>query len=80
MHHFRLYFLDPDGRILRAENYSGDNDASAVAEAIRQDHPGYVEIWQGTRRAASINPDTGQVAHGALGKTLSVRSSMHGLS
>jgi hypothetical protein len=36
MHHFRLYFLDPDGRILRVEDYSGDDDAPALAEAMRR--------------------------------------------
>jgi hypothetical protein len=81
MHHFRLYFLDSHGRILRAEDYCGDDDASALAEAVRRDHADYIEIWQGTRKAGSVDPITGQLVQvRSTGQGTTARSSRQSLS
>jgi hypothetical protein len=61
MRNYRLYFLDVNDRIIRAEIVSGADDTAAVAAAVERDHAHFIEMWEGTRRVGSVDPLTGQL-------------------
>ena len=56
MGHYRIYFLDERGRIARAEDIDGADDAAASAQARSRRHPHYIEVWQSSRLAAVVEP------------------------
>ncbi len=47
--HYRLYLLDPSGRIRSATDLEGADDSEALdrAESLRAEAP--AELWQGAR-------------------------------
>jgi hypothetical protein len=60
MGHYRLYKLDPLGSILAGHSHVCGSDAEALrAAAHRQaDWRAAVEVWEGTRRVARLDPVT----------------------
>jgi len=56
MGHYRIYFLDERGRIVRAEDIDCADDADASAQARARRHPHPIEIWQRNRLAGVVEP------------------------
>ncbi len=55
MGHYRIYHLDPEGRITKGENFEFSVDAEALAFASRccADAPA-IEVWQSARFIARL--------------------------
>ena len=54
MAEYKLYCLDPKGRIARRHEFEASDDADAIDRA-RTDHPEEsCELWCGTRKVALI--------------------------
>jgi hypothetical protein len=51
---YRLYCLDPTGRVLSARDVVAHDDLSALQEAEDSCEKYAVEIWQGARRVARV--------------------------
>ena len=51
---YRLYFLNEQGRIIRADNISAEHDAGAREAAIQLDHAFEVEIWEKSRKVGTV--------------------------
>jgi hypothetical protein len=56
MKDYRLYRINPDGGFTSGDDFRAVDDASAVVEARRMAHTGVIEIWQGTRQVARVDP------------------------
>lgn len=66
MTHYRLYFLNKLGRIVRREEVDVATDAEAAAIAREHDHAFAVEVWDGARQAATVHPDAGSKPDSAV--------------
>lgn len=56
MGEYRIYFLDERGRIARAEDIESVDDSEASAQARERRHAHLIEVWQGSRLAAIVEP------------------------
>jgi hypothetical protein len=56
MIHYRFYFHDQAGHILRAEDADLETDEAALAEARMRNHAFCVEVWQRTRKVGIVHP------------------------
>jgi hypothetical protein len=63
MSDYRIYILDPTGHIYLRYDFVGRDDLAAFDESKKYSVKQSVEIWQGTRQVARIDPD-GQAATG----------------
>jgi hypothetical protein len=57
LRHYRLYSIDPGGRIHRPPieaNFHTDAEATAYARSLLETER--IEVWCGTRRVASLEP------------------------
>jgi hypothetical protein len=54
---FRAFILDANNRIVRAEVLAVTNDEEAVAAALALSAENGLEVWQGSRRIATIDKD-----------------------
>lgn len=61
---YRIYFLDPEGRIVRALELQRETDAEAVREASSLDHLHGMELWQLDRHVRTFSPSTHEEAPG----------------
>lgn len=59
MGHYRLYFLGHEGRFLRAQDIEVESDQEAVQAARELDHAHCIEVWQGARLVAKVDPAKG---------------------
>lgn len=57
MHTFRAFFLDANNKIVRAEVLAVENDDEALAAALAFSTENGLEVWQGSRRIATIDRD-----------------------
>ena len=53
---YRLYFLNANNRIVRAEDLDCADDAAAVAAAQALDHAASIEIWNRRRLVGRVDP------------------------
>lgn len=54
MAEYKLYCLDPRGRIARRHEIEAEDDAAAIA-ITREQHPNNdCEVWSGTRKVALV--------------------------
>lgn len=54
MAEYKLYCLDPRGRIARRHEIEAEDDSAAIAVA-REQHPNSdCEVWSGTRKVALV--------------------------
>lgn len=63
MSDYRIYVLDPMGRIRLGYDFQGRDDLSALDESKKYSRKGGIEIWQHSRLVARI----GQGAEAATG-------------
>ncbi len=56
---YRLYFLNGEGRILRALPLECDDDVAAIQVADKQPHRYGLELWQAARLVRRFNADRG---------------------
>lgn len=54
---YRVYFLNGQGRIMRAIDLACDNDEQAVAEARRLSSGQAVELWERARLIGRYEPE-----------------------
>jgi len=54
---YRLYFLNEQGRILRADNIIADHDDAARRTARLLDHSFEIEIWEQSRKVDSVRTE-----------------------
>ena len=54
---YRIYILDPTGHIYLRYDFRGRDDLAAFDESKKYSVKQSVEIWQGTRQVARIDPD-----------------------
>lgn len=57
MNTFRAFILDANNRIVRAEVLAVTNDDEAIAAALVFAAENGLEVWQGSRRIATIDRD-----------------------
>ena len=57
MNTFRAFILDANNRIVRAEVLAVTSDDEALAAALALSAENGLEIWQGSRRIATIDKD-----------------------
>jgi len=60
---YRLYFLDPAGKVVSTTDLTFETDADALigAEHAAAGHP-RLELWQGPRRLKTWKPDESAAA------------------
>jgi hypothetical protein len=51
---YKLYCLDPNGRIQRRHEYESADDGAAIARARAEFPDETCELWSGTRKVALI--------------------------
>jgi hypothetical protein len=56
MTRYRLQFLDPSRKFIRADRIDGDSDADAIDIAQYRRLPVRSELWDGTRLVAKFPP------------------------
>ena len=54
MAEYKLYCLDPEGRIVRRHEFEGADDAGAIGRARSDFLDQTCELWCGTRKVALI--------------------------
>lgn len=59
MVHYRLYFLNAAGNIIRANDIDVADDDAAKDAARILDHAHHIEIWTGTRKVGTVMPEKG---------------------
>lgn len=52
--HYKLYCLDPSGRITRPMWIEANNDEDAIAQARNVEHPHGCELWHNARKVAQL--------------------------
>lgn len=57
---YRLYRLDEANHIKDVIHFEGPDDNAAIAEAIKVDHAAGIEIWNGPRKVALVDPERRQ--------------------
>ena len=58
MPHYRLYVLEPGGRIRHAVDLDCANDEAAVEKASATNPYARMELWRGTKLVKRIEPGT----------------------
>jgi hypothetical protein len=53
---YRLQYLDPSGKFIRADRIHCDSDPDAIDAASQRRLPVRSEIWRGSRLVAKIRP------------------------
>jgi hypothetical protein len=53
---YRLQYLDPSGKFIRADRIHGDCDPDAIDAACGRRLPVRSELWRGSRLVAKIRP------------------------
>ena len=53
---YRLQFLDPSKKFIRADRIEGNCDSDAIEIAYHRDLPVRSELWQGARLVAKFPP------------------------
>jgi hypothetical protein len=56
MAHYRLRYLDPSGKFIRADRVDCDSDPDAIDIAYHRHLPVRSELWRGTRLIAKFPP------------------------
>ena len=56
MPEYRLYFLNPDGHIIRRVEFEAPNDEQALAHAKRFADGKALEVWQRARKVGRLEP------------------------
>ena len=56
MVHYRFYYLDAGGHIMRRQEMFQYGDTDAAAAAIALDYEYDIEIWELARRAVLVHP------------------------
>ncbi len=59
MTHYRLYFLNRDDHIRQAVSLECLDDAAAIQAVDGHRNGGALELWEGVRQVARIEPDQG---------------------
>ena len=54
---YRLFFLAENGKIFRNQIVTAETDEEACAAARKLDHAYAIEVWQRTRKVATIYPE-----------------------
>ena len=57
---YRLYLLDPEGRISRSIELQRETDAEALREAASHAHTHGMELWQRDRRVRTFKPPSSE--------------------
>lgn len=53
---YRLYFMDPGGRIDRAADLEAEDDEAAIRLAAGHDAFAAIELWCGDRKICRLGP------------------------